>query len=148
MVALGHAVEHLGRRLERELDLDHTAHVAAAYLEAGVAEDAQHGRVLGQDLRDEPVDAGTAGVRGEPFQQTACDAAVLELVGHDERDLGARRIAQANPGPQPDHADGAVGIDQLADQRQALVPVAAQERRDQMRVDPDGSLEAEVTALG
>ena len=148
MVALGHAVEHLGRRLERKLDLDHTAHIAAADLETGVAEDAQHGCVLGQDLRDEAVDACTARMRGQPFQQTACDAAVLELVGHDERDLGARWIAQANPCPQPDHAHGAVGIDQLADQRQALVAVAAQERRDQMRVDSDGSLEAEVTALG
>ena len=72
---------------------------------------------------------------------------MLELVGDGEGDLGARRVAQPNPGAEPDHAHGAVGVDQLTDQRQALVAVTLQERRDQMGVDPDGTLKPQVAAL-
>ena len=142
-----HAVEHLGGCLEGELDLDDAADVAAANLEAGVAEHAQHRCVLGQDLGDEPVDAGVTRVRGQPLEQTARDAPALELVGDDEGDLGTRRIPEPNPRPQADHAHGAVAVDQFADQRQALVAVAAQERPDQVRVDADRALEAQVAAL-
>ena len=103
--------------------------------------------VLGEDLRNESIDPRSAGVRGEPLEQTARDPAVLELVGDGEGDLGARRVAQPNPGPEPDHALGAVGVDQLADQRQALVAVTAEKRRDQVGVDTDSTLKTQVAAL-
>ena len=86
-------------------------------------------------------------MRGEPLEQPAPDPAPLQLVGDDEGDLGARRVAKPNPRAERDHAHGAVAVDQLADQRQALVAVAAAETARPEGVDADRALKAQVAAL-
>ena len=124
MIALRHPVEHHRGGRQSELDLDSAVHVPAPNLEARVSEHVQHGGVLGENLRDKPIDADGTGVRGQAFEQAARDATSLKLVGDHEGDFGARPVAEPDPGPDPDHAHGAVLADQFADQGQAFVAVA------------------------
>jgi hypothetical protein len=90
--------------------------------EAGVGEDLQHRRVLGQRLRDEPAQAVLAGQRGQVLQQQCADAAVLLVVRDEERDLRIGRAGQRLAAGHPDHHTVLLG-----DQRQPAVVVLAQQ---------------------
>ena len=95
MVALLDApAEPLGRR-DREAHLDLTAAERARLLEARVAENSEHRRVLGQHFGDEPLDSGLAGPPCQLLEQPGGRAPPLEIVCDGERDLRRRRIAQA-----------------------------------------------------
>ena len=86
--------ELLGR-CDREPNLDLAALERARHLEAGVSEDAEHGRVLGQHVGDEALDADVCRARCEPFEQPRRSSAPLQIVRDGECDLRSRRVTQA-----------------------------------------------------
>ena len=83
--------------------------------EASFGEDTQHGRVLGQDLGDEALDAGLAREPGEPLEHARADPAALKLIGDDERDLRPRGIAQPSIDGESHHALAAGDFPTAAD---------------------------------
>ena len=75
-------------QLGRELELDPVRRGAHLDREAGLAEDADHAPVLGQDGRGERRHAARGGDLREVRDQHRREPAALHLVGDRERDLG------------------------------------------------------------
>jgi hypothetical protein len=115
-------------------------------LEARLGEDTQHGRVLGQDLGDEALDALIGRERGEPLEHAGADPAPLKRIRDDECDLGSRGISQAGVAGQSDHALHAV-VRERAEQRSTIDPVGIEERLDDWRTNGSYAVESEVEAL-
>jgi hypothetical protein len=122
VVALGHArLVRLGRP-DRKVDLDLAAGELAAELEADRLEDAEHGPVVGEDFRDEPLDPDPRREPGELLDEPGADSPALELVCDREGCLGERRLAQ--PHVVGDGHDALAGFARdRAEQRSALDPV-------------------------
>ena len=136
-----------GRRPELEHDLDDAGLDVRARLEAGVVEHAQHRAVLRQHVGDELFDSDGGRVRGEPLEQARPDAAPVQVVGDGERDLGARRIVQADVRRERDRPQ------RPSPRRARRGASRACASRSRVRRPPSGdrsrrAVEAEVAALG
>jgi hypothetical protein len=114
-------------RSNRECDLDRPAGELAREVEPGVGEDAQHGDVLRQDLRDEALDARIDGQLSELFNQACSDPLTLQSVRNCERDLGDRRITQPGPARESNNMLTSV-YPERPDERPSLVPIGDLER--------------------
>ena len=142
MVALVDAgAKGLGRR-DREAHLDLAALELANGFEAGVAEDSEHRRVVGQHLGDEALDPGGGRALGELLEQPRPDPAPLELVGDREGDLRRGLVPQAQV---LGHRDDLVACD--GDEHAAVAPVRVEEVRDQRLVYGPCAVEALVKAV-
>ena len=114
------------RRLDREPHLDDAAVERARGPEADVLEHGEHGLVLGQDLRDERLDAVRGGALGKLLEEAGADALALEVVGDGERCLRRVRVAEADV--VADRDDPFVArLAHDADQRPLLGPVGLDE---------------------
>ena len=87
-LALLEALPRLTRQRRGELDLHAAVDPAHRRGEARVVEDLEHAAVLGQDVRDERLDAGRRGGVREVREQDRGDAMALPGVGDREGDLG------------------------------------------------------------
>jgi hypothetical protein len=130
------------RRCDRKLHLDLAAIERAADLEAGVTKDAEHGAVLRQHLRYEPLDAGCCRALGKPLEQPRPDATPLQLVGDHERDLGCARITQPRVARKRDDP-ALIG----RGKRTSRLPFRIEEHRDELPVDIAGAVEAQIAAM-
>ena len=82
------------RRRDRKADLDLAVLELAHDVEARPGEDAQHGSVLREHLRDEASHAAAGGAVGQLLEQARADPAALLFVGDHERDLCGRGVTQ------------------------------------------------------
>ena len=131
---------------DRELELHRPLGEPPRHVEAGVAEDPEHGHVPGQHLGDEPLDALRGGERRELLEQARADAAALELVGDGEGHLGGRRVAQAVVGRDRHDALASVRRER-SDQRAAIGPVRVERVADERGGERGQPVEAQVEAL-
>jgi hypothetical protein len=133
-------------RLDREADLELAAVQLPRHLEPGALEDAQHGRVVQLNVRDEALDPLACGESRETLEQPGADAAALQIVRDREGGLGGGGIAQAvvladrNDPPLP------VAVRQRADEDAAVAPVGLEEVHDELLVNRADSMEALVKA--
>ena len=134
-------------RSDGELELEDSLLELAGDIEPGVPEDAQHASVLGQDDRNEPLDAVSACEGRQLLEQPRSDPSTLELVRHRERNLGLGGITEPVIGRDRDDAVATVRA-QSPDQRAALGPVRIQDPLDERRCERGHAVEAEVKALG
>ena len=147
MVALLDArPEPFGRR-DREAHLDLAAGERARHLEAGVAKDGEHRRVVGKDLGDERLDAGLRGPRRQLLEHPCRCAASLELVRDRERDLRDSRVAQPRELGDGDDLLRAGPVGEDADERTAVVRVRLEEVLDECLIDVAHAVEAHVEAV-
>jgi hypothetical protein len=146
MVALGKALlEPLGTS-DRERDLDLPARELAGQLEAERLEDAEHPPVVGQHECDEPLDAVVGRPLGELLDETRAHAAPLERVGHRERRLGGRGIAQPRVVRKRHHPLRPV-LGERAEQGAALRPVRVEHLLDDLGPERREPVEPHVEAL-
>ncbi len=141
MVAFRDAFLVLGRRRDREADLDFAAVGDAQDVEAGVAEDLHHRLVVVQHLGNELLDPGLGGARGELLEEARADPALLEAVVDGECDLGEVGVAQAHP-VRERHGAAVERADECA----AFVPVGFEHRLDELRPERGEAVETEVAA--
>ena len=130
----------LGRG-DREPHLDLASAELSRDVETRVAEDAEHGPVLGQNLRDELLDADLRCERREALEEPRADAPALEVVLDRERDLGgapvteARVIRKRHHSPLEPAAEGA-----------PLLPVRLDEHLGELRGEVRETVEPLVAA--
>ena len=133
-------------RCDREQHLDRSTRERPRHVEAGIREDAEHGAVLGQDLRHEARDADRPGRGGELLEQPRADALPLQRVLDRECDLCRRRIAEARPAG--DRHDPLLAVLREApDERVAINAVRIEERRHERRAHRGHAVKAVVEAL-
>ncbi len=137
LVALG--------RLDREPNLDDAAVEHAGGPEADVLEHREHGLVLGQDLRDERLDAVCGCTLRELLEEAGADALALEVVGDCERGLGRAGVAEADVVPDR-HDPLLAGLAHDADQRSLLRPVGRDEGAHEAVAGQREAVEAEEAA--
>jgi hypothetical protein len=133
-------LERLGRG-DREANLDLAAVKLARDLEARVAEDLQHRRVLGQHLGDEALDPCRRRAQCQLLEQARPDPAALVLVRDRERDFGGGLVAQPH-----EFRDGDDLVTRDAEQHAAVVPVRLDEVLHEHAVDAPDPVEAQVQA--
>ena len=136
------------RRGDREAHLDLAAAERARHLEARVAEDCEHRRVLGEHLGDELLDTDLGRSDGELLEQSRRSAAALKLVRDRECDLCGRGIAQARVLRDRDDVLGSLFVGQRANQGAAVDPVGIEDMLDELCVDMAHPVEPEVAAVG
>ena len=95
------AVRVRGRNREAELDR-RVVHLAND-LEAGVREHLEHAMVVRAHLGDESANARSGRQLDQLFQQARADAAAVQRIVDDERDLGHLRLAEAVVCPHRDN---------------------------------------------
>ena len=133
-------------RCDREQHLDRSTRERPRHVEAGIREDAEHGAVLGQDLRHEARDADRPGRGGELLEEPGADALPLQRVLDREGDLRSRRIAEARPaGDRHDPLLAVLG--EAPDERVAINAVRIEERRHERRAHRGHAVKAVVEAL-
>ncbi len=108
----------------------------------------EHRAVLWQHLRNQLVDPGGGGVRGESLEQPRTDPVAVELVGDGKGDFGAMRVAQPDVGGECDRPHAAVRPGELPEQRAARRPVSLERAGNGFRVDRGRTVEAQITAVG
>ncbi len=94
----------LGRRRDGELQLEAPGVGLGADQEAGLAEDLQHRRVLGEGGRPEARDAAGNGQHRQALEQRRAEPVPLEAVAHRKGDLrrlrAHQRVGRHGDGPQ------------------------------------------------
>src|SRR5215831_18010423 len=96
--------------------------------EPAVLEYFQHRHVIRQDLRDQFLEPGSPGNRGEMMHECCAEALPLVLVDHSESDLGLSRLHDDVTCAARDH--GAAGFVNDSDQRHVVDEVDVQEKLD------------------
>ena len=147
MVALFDASAEPLRRRDREAHLDLAAVERPRHLEACVAEDCEHRRILRKYLRHEALDSNLRGANRELLEQPCGCAPPLKLVCHGEGDLCDHRVAKARVLGDRDDPFAACPVCEHTDQRAAVGPVGVEEVLDERCVDASHPVEAEVQAV-